>query len=89
MDQLDYAHGNRRLRIGQTTVDSVGSFMLADHIPTQLRLAYVHSVLFRSSTPPGEEQLGPCLHPRERGLAAELRVGVAGEVDADNALEHR
>ena len=54
-------HEGRRFRLSQTTCQNVSIMLKAAQIPTKLRLGYLHSCLFRSSTPPGEEPFGPAL----------------------------
>ena len=51
----------KRFRLSQTSLDTVGIMLSNKLIPTKLRLGYLHSCLFRSSTPPGDERTGPHL----------------------------
>ena len=56
-----FLHHGKRVLLQQTSLETVGSMLCSKHIPTKLRLGYLHSCLFRSSTPPGEEPIGPPL----------------------------
>ena len=38
-----YLHNNQRVHLSQTTIETVGSMLKARHIPTQLRLGYLHA----------------------------------------------
>ena len=51
-------HG-RHFVLNETDIGTLDVMLKAKHIPTKLRLGYLHSCLFRSSTPPGETALGP------------------------------
>lgn len=52
-------HHGRRFFLNETSVEAVETMLRAAHIPTKLRLGYLHSCLFRSSTLPGQEPIGP------------------------------
>ena len=55
------AHGGRPFHLTETSIETVGVMLKAQHIPTKLRLGYLHACLFSSSTPPGEAPMGRSL----------------------------
>ena len=57
LDDDSYLHDGKKVDITETTVASVTSLLHAQHLDTELRLGCVHSMLFRSSAPPGETLL--------------------------------
>lgn len=54
MDDDSYLHNGEKVHITETTLATLGSLLHAQHLDTELRLGCVHSMLFRSSAPPGE-----------------------------------
>lgn len=61
MDPPVGMHNGRRFRLSETTLETVSQPLSNKLVPTKLRLAYLHSCLFRSSTPPGAEPIGRSL----------------------------
>mmetsp|Transcript_67480 Transcript_67480/g.133811 ORF Transcript_67480/g.133811 Transcript_67480/m.133811 type:complete len:523 (-) Transcript_67480:14-1582(-) len=55
MEEDKFRHEGRVLSLQDLTLDNVGSMLRAQNMPTELRLGCVHTALFRSSAPPGQE----------------------------------
>ena len=61
MEEDQFRHDGRVLSIEDLALENVGSMLRAQNMPTELRLSSVHTALFRSSAPPGEECIVPPL----------------------------